>query len=593
MNLEKKSVRYTFLTFLFPTVASSLILSVISLTDLVVAGYFVGEIALSAISLALPVVIYVQILCAFFGMGGAILLSVQMGQGNREQCNRIFTTAFLSAVVISVFSAVAGLLLLDPLLRLLGAGGGELWNQARGYISVLVAGIPFMTLSPVMLIYLRNDNEQQYAKLCVLVSGIVNLAASVFLITVADMGTAGIACGSVIAELLCCLMAARRLFDRKRMFRIIKMKPDICIFLQILNPGFALAVIFLAQVILTIVVNHRLGQFGREEGTAIYAVIKYLINFMFAFFDGINGSMQPMLGIYYGEREKEHVKTTAACGAMAMTVIAGVMFFMMTFGGSVFCSLFSITGDHMVKESVYALRVMALFCPVTAFVTYLNGFYRCTGKTAVAFMISIADNLLFPVCSVLICSKIWGMRGVWSGLLAGGICTCILILCICAIMKQGLLMMKDEDYRRPENEFSRMYSAEKEILPEIISDVEQYGESVGIGFKKMYMIDLIIEELVVNTVNLADGKGRVPYVDVRITPIDGDRVTVRIRDNLTQLDLTDSGIGDLNMLIERYQEDGSIDYKRINELGIGMIKKIASEYSYRRTIGYNNFLVTI
>ena len=53
------------------------------------------------------------------------------------------------------------------------------------------------------------------------------------------------------------------------------------------------------------------------------------------------------------------------------------------------------------------------------------------------------------------------------------------------------------------------------------------------------------------------------------------------------------GKGDLNMLIERYQEDGSIDYKRINELGIGMIKKIASEYSYRRTIGYNNFLVTI
>lgn len=593
MNLEKKSVRYTFLTFLFPTVASSLILSVISLTDLVVAGFFAGEVALSAISLALPVVIYMQILYAFFGMGGAILLSVQMGQGNREQCSRIFTTAILSAVAISVLSAVAGLLMLDPLLRLLGVGGGELWNQARGYIAVLVAGIPFMTLSPVMLVYLRNDNEQQYAKLCVVVSGIVNLVVSVFLITVADMGTAGIACGSVIAELLCCLMAARRLFNRKRMFRIIKMKPDIRIFLQILNPGFALAVIFLAQVILTIVVNHRLGKFGREEGTAIYAMIKYLINFMFAFFDGINGSMQPMLGIYYGEREKGNVKTTAACGAVSMTLIAGVMFFMMAFGGSVFCSLFSITGDHLVKESIYAFRVMAFFCPVTAFVTFLNGFYRCTEKTGIAFMISIADNLLFPICAVLICSEIWGMRGVWLGLLAGGLCTCVLIIFICVIEKQGLLMMKDEDYHRPENEFSRMYSAEKKNLPEIISDVEQYGESIGIGLKKMYMIDLIIEELVVNTVNLADVKGSVPYVDVRITPKDGNRVTVRIRDNLTQLDLTDSGIGDLNVLIERYQEDGSIDYKRINELGIGMIKKIASEYSYRRTIGYNNFLVTI
>ncbi|MCI5732206.1 MAG: hypothetical protein MR304_11785, partial [Eubacterium sp.] len=59
--MEQKIVRNTFFKFFFPALASSLMLSVISMTDLMIAGNFVGETALTTISLALPVIIYVQI----------------------------------------------------------------------------------------------------------------------------------------------------------------------------------------------------------------------------------------------------------------------------------------------------------------------------------------------------------------------------------------------------------------------------------------------------------------------------------------------------------------------------------------------------
>ena len=591
MNLEKRVVQNTFLKFFFPTVASSLILSVISMTDLIVAGHFLNEMALSAISLALPVVIYSMILGALFGMGGAIQLSVQMGKGNRDQCNRIFTTAMVSVFVITLLSAAVGLIFLDPLLKLLGASG-VLMTEARGYIGVLVAGIPFMTISSVMVTYLRNDNEQRYAMVCVTIAGILNLALSIFFVTAADLGTMGISLGSVMAEMICCVLASFRLFSKRRMIRIIKMKPDIHIFLSILHPGMPLAVIFASQIIMTIVINRRLGQLGGGEGIAIYGVIKYLINFMFAFFDGITGSIQPMLGIYYGEKERENVKTTADCGVAAMAAVAVAMFLLMMFGGRIICGIFDLTGETMVRESLFALHVLAFYCPVIAFITFLNGFYRCTGKSNLAFIISIMDNFFFPIPTVLYFSSVFGVRGIWFGILGGGICSCILILGICFFSKKGILMT-DQELVRPDGEFSMVYPAQREKLPEILEQVEDFCDRSGIGPKQYYYINLIIEELVVNVITMARNSGHLDYVDVRIKPEESDRVTVRIRDNLTWFDPTESSVGNLGAIMEGYLADEEICYDGINDLGLGIIKKIATEYNYRRTIGYNNFLVTI
>ena len=96
--LENRIVRDTFMKFFFPTVASSITLSVISMTDLIIAGNLVGETGLSAISLGLPIVIFAQIVYALFGMGGAIFLAVHMGRGDREYCSRIFTVSPCMAV---------------------------------------------------------------------------------------------------------------------------------------------------------------------------------------------------------------------------------------------------------------------------------------------------------------------------------------------------------------------------------------------------------------------------------------------------------------------------------------------------------------
>lgn len=111
--------------------------------------------------------------------------------------------------------------------------------------------------------------------------------------------------------------------------------------------------------------------------------------------------------------------------------------------------------------------------------------------------------------------------------------------------------------------------------------------------KTQYYISLSIEELVLNVVGLADldrkkkGHSVGYYADICIYPVEEGRVRLRIRDNLTEWAPPSMDINERN-LFEEEQEAGGL-----NELGIGIIKKIAREYSYKRTIGFNNFSVIL
>ena len=189
------------------------------------------------------------------------------------------------------------------------------------------------------------------------------------------------------------------------MFHLVKTKPDGRIFLSIIKPGLTLTAIFLSQILLTIVVNHVLCDYGGSRGMAVYAVIKYLINFLFAMYDGVTGAIQPMLGIYYGEKEENNIRYTVRYGFGVMFVIAAAMMLVMELLGGLLCGLFHVQTEQLIDMTVQAMRILGVYCLATAVMTFMNAFYRCTGKEKISFGISILDNLVFPVSFVLVFAK--------------------------------------------------------------------------------------------------------------------------------------------------------------------------------------------
>ncbi|MGI6069843.1 MAG: MATE family efflux transporter [Blautia sp.] len=591
--MEERIVKNTFQKFFLPTLTASITLSVISMTDLIIAGWFVGEDALTSISLALPVIIFVQIIAASFGTGGAIALSAKLGEGDLPQCSRIFTVSILSAGAIGVVVCVLGTIFLEPIILLCGGSPGAVMAGAKDYIGTLFLGMPFMILSPVMTTYLRNDNEQKYSMLCVMTCGLFNIIFSAVFAAVLHFGIAGIAWATVLSQILSCILAGRKLFRGRRMFHLVKVRPSRSLYFSILKPGLPVASIFLSQVILTVVINRILMTEAASQGVAVYAVIKYLINFMYALFDGVTGSIQPMLGIYYGEREQQNILYTVRCSLTTMAAIALGMFLLMEIGGKPLCRLFGVASGTLTELTVSAMHMEAICCLTAGIITYINAFYRCTGNEKISFLLSIGDNLVFPISSLLLLTRVFslGINGVWWGLVLGGFCTIICWLAYCLCKRKGFLLLDQTQFTRPEDEYHIIYPATNEQLKTLLAGVEGYCFEQKIPLKKEYYITLSIEELVVNVVGLANEDSsrnkKEYYVDIRISPHQDGGIGLRIRDNLTEFNPGDLSTDDMKSLALK------TDSSAVNELGIGLVKKIAKDYNYKRTIGFNNFSVTL
>ena len=114
-------VRSTYRKFFVPTAISTMSVAVMNLLNILFAGLFFGNDGSYVVGLALPVVIFANIITYFFGVGGGIAISIRQGRGDRREASSLFTTAVLSTAVLGVLTAVLGGLLSGALLPVLGA----------------------------------------------------------------------------------------------------------------------------------------------------------------------------------------------------------------------------------------------------------------------------------------------------------------------------------------------------------------------------------------------------------------------------------------------------------------------------------------
>lgn len=588
----EKIIKRTFFKFFAPTLVASLALAVVSMTDLIVAGQLLGSGAFTAISLALPVTIFVQIIAAIFGSGAGIVLSNLLGKGEREHCNKVFTTALLSAAAIGAAAAALGLFFLEPLILLLGGRPGESMDDARQYIGILLLGMPFLILAPIQLTFLRNDSNPRYSMFCVLAGGVWNLIANISLVLLFNLGIAGIAIGTVTSQMLSCVLSGRKLYRRNSSFHLTKRQCwSFLAVREMVRPGLPAAMIFFFQVVLTVVINHTLAFTGGEEAVGVYAVVKYLITFLYAFYDGVTGAVQPMLGVYRGEGEIQNLRRTVSVSFRIMLLMSVGITLVLELGAPAICMIFGVK-SNMLDITITAIRIQALFCVTAGILAYLGAFYRCSGHAGVAMIIAVCNNLIFPVSIILLLANFTslGSNSVYWGLVLTDYATLLVLFCILRILRRQdespLLLIPAQDVQNGAV-YQVLIQDRYEDIPRISAEIDRFCEEHGVSVKKQYTISLCMEELVVNVIQMGFRKERDNYIDIRVSVLPDQQVILRIRDDAVEFDPTQSRETPLDDLI-----DGSCQEDH-NELGLLMVKKVAKSYSYKRTVGFNDFMVVL
>lgn len=579
--LRRDSVKKTFYRFLLPTMISSVSLAVISLTDMAIAGHFLGKDALSAISIALPIILAVNILSALLGSGAAIFISTQLGKGNKRICGEIFTNACFFALLISVIITILGNLFTRDIIFLCGAADAELQVNAEKYIRPILIGFVPIVFSPILNTFLRNDSKPNVSMRIVIITGLLNLVGDVYFAAGLKMGLTGIAAASVLAQTLSAVAAGIILLKKSSVFKLVKTRISFKYLRSMISPGLPMAMIFLLQILLTSFINRMLMKCGGVDGVASYAVIKYIITFIYALFDGVTGAVQPMLGIYFGEGEKENIKTTSNIGLRTILIIGISLTVILELFAPQICKILGAGEGELARMVITSVRIQAVYCVSAAAIAFLNSYYRCTGCEMFSMFITILNNCVFPFALISVIAYVtnYSVYSVYLGLVASDIATLLFWL---ILRKAAVREIQIDD--KSEVIFTKIIPLKEQNVSELLETVEKLCEGYDFSPKISYYISICMEEMVVNTMQLAKKRGRKYNVDVKITRLTGGDIVIRIRDDCIEFDPTAKTA---DSALEAAEEES------FNLLGIGIVKNVAKEYDYKRTIGFNNFRIVL
>ena len=129
----------TFLQYVIPSMLSLALSGVYTIVDGFFIGNSIGDLGLSAVNIAYPIVAVIQALGTWIGIGSAIYYSIYRAE-KKESKAREFTAGTLwSLIISSVLLTISVFLLNGTLLRALGADG-ELLALGEEYIAVIALG---------------------------------------------------------------------------------------------------------------------------------------------------------------------------------------------------------------------------------------------------------------------------------------------------------------------------------------------------------------------------------------------------------------------------------------------------------------------
>ncbi len=192
--------------FALPMVAGNLFQQLYNMVDSMVVGKYVGANALAAVGSSFPVVFLSVALAAGLAMGCTVIISQLFGANQLREMKITITTSLISLFTLGVIIMLVGELISSPLLRLLQTPS-EIFSDSLSYLRIYFGGAVFLfiynTLNGIF-----NALGDSRTPLCFLIlSTITNIVLDLTFVIQFNMGVAGVAWATLIAQGLCAVLS--------------------------------------------------------------------------------------------------------------------------------------------------------------------------------------------------------------------------------------------------------------------------------------------------------------------------------------------------------------------------------------------------
>jgi putative MATE family efflux protein len=167
------------------------------MTDSLWIGNLLGEKALAAQTVSMPVILIFNAACMGATGGISILLSKYIGAGEKEKIDSTVASSFISVLTFVMLVTVFCELGINGILRAVGTPP-EIYSMARGFLAIHMLSFPFVIVFMYLTAVLRSYGNSIIQMASIIVCTLLNAVFDP--IFIGYMGMNGVAVATVLSE---------------------------------------------------------------------------------------------------------------------------------------------------------------------------------------------------------------------------------------------------------------------------------------------------------------------------------------------------------------------------------------------------------
>ena len=396
----------------------------------VVDGFFVsnyvGKTPFAAINLIMPFLMILGTVGFMVGTGGSALVAMNFGLGNDKKANRIFSMLIYIIIGLGLLFTVIGIILVEPMSKLLGASD-EMLPYCVKYGRIILLALTAFMLQNVFQSFLVTAEKPTFGLIITVAAGLTNMLLDWLFMAVFRWGITGAAAATAIAQMVGGIIPlVYFIIPNKSKLRLGKTQFDGKALLKTCTNGSSEFMSNISLSVVSMLYNYQLMKLSGEDGVSTYGVLMY-VNFIFiAAFIGYSVGSAPIVGYHHGAGNHDELngllrKSLVIIGTMSVAMFALAELLAVPLG-----NIFVGYDDKLLEMTVHAFRICSLMFIVCGLNIYGSGFFTALNNGLLSALISFARTLVFQVLCVLLLPMIFGLNGIWWSVVVSDVLALVL-----------------------------------------------------------------------------------------------------------------------------------------------------------------------
>ena len=395
-----------------PAVIGMVAIGLYPLMDGIFAGQIIGENAMAACSIAMPLTFFNNGVATLIGIGSASILSRALGKGDKDTVDKLMGNLIYWVVFFSAIITIGGIFIAPYFLDLVGATG-EIKALGIRYLRIIFLGSIFVNFTQSANMVMRGEGLMKKAMSIMGLGAFINIALDPVLMKVmGEYAIEGAAIATVTAQIIQVIITLYYFKNRSENVKIRKIRKEKGISKEMFGVGVSAMIMQVFFMVQQTLLYRQAFKYGGDSNAILMSATLRFYGFSFIPLWGMSQGLQPIIGTNFGAKQYDRVKETMKIFSIGGTALAAFFWIPAQVFSKQLLSLFKVNQD-ILSSGDNNFRIFYSVFILYGIMIMTITFFQAIGDGKKAGIIVMLRQLILLVPALLLLPKVFGAGAVW------------------------------------------------------------------------------------------------------------------------------------------------------------------------------------